>query len=100
MSSAAGLGGVAGEAAAGAAEVVVEHDGCGERGESCAEAHAEVGEGAGAVAFEGEDVFAGVEDRFDSLADRRQVRRAAFLVFASGRMILASSAASSVSKSL
>ena len=31
-------------------------------------------EGAGAVAFEGEEVFAGPEDRLDPLTDRRQVR--------------------------
>ena len=76
MSCATGLCGVVDECAAGAAELVVEHDGGGERGESGAEADAEVVQGAGAVAFEGEDVFAGLEDRFDPLADRGEVRAA------------------------
>jgi hypothetical protein len=83
MSSATRLRGVAGKAAAGAAELVVERDCGGECGESGAEAHAEIGEGPGAVAFEGEDVFAGLEDRLDPLADWREVRTLADLVFAS-----------------
>ena len=39
-------------------------------------------EGAGAVAFEGQDVFAGPEDSLDALADRREVRAVAALVLA------------------
>src|SRR5947199_2901195 len=84
MSSATGLGRVGGEAAGWAAKLVVEHHGCGERREPRAQADAEVGERAGAVAFEREDVLAGLKDRFDSLADWRQVRSPALLVFASG----------------
>src|ERR1700694_922485 len=83
MGSATGLCGVAGERAAGAAEAVVECDCCGEGGEACDESDAEVLEGAGAVAFEGEDVFAGLEDRLDALADRGEVGAAAAFVFAS-----------------
>ena len=47
-------------------------------------AFAEAGEGSGAVAFEGEQVFAGPEDRFDPLADRGEVRSLSGLVFAAG----------------
>jgi len=54
--------------------LVVEHDRGRERGESRAQPDAKVVEGARAVALEGEDVFAGPEDRFDPLADRREVR--------------------------
>jgi hypothetical protein len=36
------------------------------------------------VALKGEDVFEGSEDRLDRLADRREVRPAAWLVSASG----------------
>ena len=42
----------------------------------------DAGEGAGAVAFECEEVFAGPEDRLDPLLDRRQVRSLAGFVFA------------------
>src|ERR1035441_4263826 len=84
MSCATGLGGVAGERAGGAAELVVERDSRGERGEAHRHAYEQVVQGAGAVAFETEDVFGGPEDRFDSLADRREVRAAALLVFAAG----------------
>src|SRR5579863_433645 len=79
-----GLGDVAGDGAAGAAELVVERYGGGECGEAGAETDAEVFEGAGAVAFEGEDVFAGLEDRLDALADRGEVWAAAAFVFAAG----------------
>jgi hypothetical protein len=58
MGCATALGGVAGQRAAGAPK------------------------GAGAVAFEAEDVLGGPEDRLDALADRREVRAAAFLVLA------------------
>ena len=42
----------------------------------------EAAEGAGAVAFEAEQVFAGVEDRFDSLPDRCEVGPLPGFVFA------------------
>src|SRR5919109_5318748 len=84
MSSATRLCRVGGEAAGREAELVVEHDGGGERGEAGAQADAKVGEGSGAVALEGEDVLAGLEDRFNPLADRGQVRSAALLVLAAG----------------
>src|ERR1700736_6073667 len=82
MTCATGLCGVVDEGTAGTAELVVEHDGGGERGEPGAQAGAEVVEGASAVAFEGEDVLGSPEDRFDSLSDRREVRAATFLVLA------------------
>src|SRR3954468_24395990 len=82
MSCAAGSGGVAGERAAGAAEAGVERDRRGERGEAAGEPHMQLVQDAGAVAFEAEDVLGGEEDRFDALADRREVRSAALLVLA------------------
>src|SRR5487761_1227110 len=82
MSSATGLCGVAGERAAGPAELVVERDRCAERDEACGEANTEVVEGSGAVALEGEEVFEGPEDRLDALADGCEMRAAARLVFA------------------
>src|SRR5215212_1666763 len=84
MSSATRLCRVGGEVAGREVELVVEHYGCGERGEAGAQADAEVGEGPGAVALEREDVLAGLEDRFDPLADRGQVRSASLLVLAAG----------------
>jgi len=54
---------------------VVECDRCGEGEEACADSRSEAGEGAGAVAFEGEQVFAGLEDRFDPLADWDEVSK-------------------------
>jgi len=54
----------------GQAESVVEADCGGEGEEACADAGAEAVQGAGAVSFEGEQVFAGLEDRFDALSDR------------------------------
>src|SRR5207302_7366759 len=82
MSSATVLGGVAGEAAGWASEAVVECDSGSECGEACEQSYAQVGEGAGAVALEREQVLAGLEDRLDPLADRREVRAAPALVFA------------------
>src|SRR3954453_22062002 len=82
MSCAAGSGGVAGQRAAGASEAVVERDRRGEGGEAAREPHAQLVQDAGAVTFEAEDVLGGEEDRFDALADRRQVRSASVLVFA------------------
>src|SRR3989442_11450231 len=84
MVSATELGGVAGEAAGWAAEAMVERDRGGERCESGGEADAKVLECAGAVTFEGEDVLAGLEDRLDPLADRREVWAAARFVSAAG----------------
>src|SRR3954469_3805040 len=82
MTCAAGSVGVAGERSAGAAEAVVECDCGGERGEAAGEADAQLVQDAGAVAFEAEDVLGGEEDRFDALADRREVRSASGLVLA------------------
>ena len=62
--------------------MVVECDGGGEREEACADAGAQAVEGARAVAFEREDVFAGAKDRLDALADRREVGASSVLVFA------------------
>jgi hypothetical protein len=74
MTCSKGLGGVVDECAWWSAEAVVEADGGGECEEACTDAGAEPVEGAGAVAFEGEPVFAGAEDRLDSLPDRGQVQ--------------------------
>src|SRR3954451_13155213 len=82
MSSSTWLGGEVGQGAAGPAEVVVECDRCGHREEPAGDAGSERVEGAGAVAFEGEDVFGGPEDAFDALADRREVRSGAGFGFA------------------
>jgi hypothetical protein len=79
---AAGSGGVAGQRAAGAAEAVVEGNGGGQRREAHGDAHEEVVQGACVVAFEAKDVLGGPEDRFDALADRRQVWAAPALVLA------------------
>src|SRR5215210_5835393 len=82
MSSSTWLGAVVGQRAAGAAEVVVERDAGGECEQALADAGSEAVQGAGAVAFEGEEVFAGPEDALDALADRGQVRPGAGFVFA------------------
>jgi hypothetical protein len=84
MIDATALGGVVGEGAAGSAELVVEGDAAGEGEESCGDAGAEVSEGAGTVPFECEEVFAGEEDRFDPLPDRRQRDPGVGLVLAGG----------------
>ena len=73
MIDSARLGAVVDEGAAGAAELVVECDCGGEAEHALQDAFSEAWEGAGAVAFEGEDVFAGPEDRLDALSDRREV---------------------------
>src|SRR5579884_1939287 len=78
------LGDVVDECAAGSAELVVEADAGGEAEEALEDALAQAGEGAGAVAFQGEQVFAGPEDRFDSLPDRCEVRASTGFVFAAG----------------
>src|SRR5271154_3177361 len=82
MVDSARLGAVVDECTAWASELVVERDACGEAAEAREDAFSEAGEGAGAVAFEGEEVFAGPEDAFDALADRREVRSGAGFVFA------------------
>ena len=84
MVDSARLGAVVDEGAAGAAELVVEGDAGGEAAEAGQDAFSEAGEGAGAVAFEGEQVFAGPEDRFDALADRCEMRALPGFVFAAG----------------
>src|SRR5215471_6615478 len=84
MSSSTGLGRVVGQCAWGAAEAVVEGDRGGEREEACSDSGAEAVQGAGAVAFEGEQVFAGLEDRLDPLSDRCEVEALAWLVLAPG----------------
>src|SRR5215217_945286 len=84
MSSSTRSGAVVGECAAGAAEVVVERDAGGECEQALADAGSEAVEAAGAVAFEGEEVFAGPEDALDALADRGQVRPEAGFVVAAG----------------
>src|SRR5665213_2249491 len=82
MIDSARLGAVVDECTAGASELVVERDrGC-EAAEAGEDAFAQAGQGAGAVAFEGEEVFAGPEDALDALADRCEVRTLAGFVFA------------------
>src|SRR5436305_10909285 len=84
MSSSTGSGCVVGEGAWRPAEAVVEGDGGCECEESHVDAGGEAVEGAGAVAFQGEQAFAGLEDRFDSLPDRGEVRPVAGFVSAAG----------------
>src|SRR3954447_25637250 len=67
------LGGVVGDCSAGAAELVVEGDAGGEREQAHRDAGEQVAWCAGAVPFEGEQVFAGPEDGLDPLPDRCQV---------------------------
>src|SRR5262245_48479887 len=82
MSSSTGSGGVVDECAWWSAEAVVEGDRGGEGEEAGADAGAEAVQGAGAVALEGEEVFASLEDRFDPLPDRCEVEPVWGLVFA------------------
>src|SRR5215211_1390713 len=84
MDSSTGLGAVGGQGAGRTAEAVVERDRRGERQEAGADARAQAVEGARAVAFERQQVFAGLKDRLDPLADRGQVGPAAAFVLASG----------------
>src|SRR5882672_8946034 len=74
MSSSTRSGGVVGEGSWWSSELVVETDGGGECEEACADAGSEAVEAAGAVAFEGEQVFACPEDRFDPLPDRGEAQ--------------------------
>src|SRR4029077_11771707 len=82
MSSSTGSGRVVDKGACRAAEAVVEADRGGKREEAGSDACSEAVEGARAGAFEGEQVFAGLEDRLDPLPDRREVGAACGLVFA------------------
>src|SRR5215213_8967900 len=82
--SALGLGGEVSDGAWWASEPVVEVDAGGEGEQALSDAGAEDAEGAGAVVFEAEEVFAGPEDRLDLLPDRRQVQVAVRFVFAGG----------------
>jgi hypothetical protein len=61
MVDSARLGAVVDKGTAGASELVVEGDRGGQAAEPVQDAFAQALEGAGAVAFEGEDVFAGPE---------------------------------------
>ena len=65
MIDSTGSGDVVDECAAWASELVVERDAGGEAEEALEDAFFDAGECAAAVAFEGEEVFAGPEDRFD-----------------------------------
>jgi len=76
------LGDVVDECAARSSELVVEDDAGGEAEEALEDAFSDSGQGAGAVAFEGEEVFAGPEDRLDALADRREMEPSSGFVFA------------------
>jgi hypothetical protein len=62
--------------------LMVEGDGGCEAAEACEDSFSESGQGACAVAFEGEQVFAGPEDALDALTDRGEVRPVAGFVFA------------------
>ena len=84
MSSSTVSDGVVDEGAWWAAESVVECDCGGEGEEAACDAGSEAVEAAGSMLFEGEEVFAGLEDRFDPLADRRQMRPLSGFVFAAG----------------
>src|ERR1022692_4927490 len=84
MIDSTGSGAVVDECAAWAAELVVEGDCGGEGEEALEDALSDAGEGAGAVALEGEDVLAGPEDALDSLAYGREGWSTSGLVFASG----------------
>src|SRR5579884_2140377 len=84
MSDSTRLRDIVDECAAGAVELVVEADAGGEAEEALEDAFFDAGERAGAVAFQGEQVFAGPEDRFDPLPDRGEARPLARLVFAAG----------------
>src|SRR5689334_25390033 len=84
MVDSARLGAVVDESTAWASELVVECDGCGQAAEAGEDSFPQTGERAGPVALEGEQVFAGPEDRFDPLADRREVRPGSAFFLAAG----------------
>src|SRR5580698_3657099 len=77
-------GGVVGECAAGAAELVVEGDGRGEGQEALQDALSQTSEGASAVVLKGEGALAAPEDALDALAYRREMRSSSGLVLAVG----------------
>src|SRR6476646_7558434 len=82
IDSAVRLAGEVCECSAGSVEVVVEPDAGGEREELGGDPGSEAVQGASVVACEPESVFEGPEDRFDVLADGREVWSAAGFVFA------------------
>src|SRR5918999_837669 len=84
MSCSTSSGAVVDERAGGAAELVVEGDAGGEGEQALADPCSQPVQGAGAVAFEAEQVFERPEDALDALADRRQVRPGAGFVLAAG----------------
>src|SRR5262245_22954238 len=75
---------VGGESAAGRVDLPVVEQNRGEGEEAAGDAADEAGEGAAAVAFEGELVFEGVERRFDPLADAAEWSEAWAFVLAVG----------------
>src|SRR5215208_860188 len=82
--SALGLGGEVGDGAWWASEPVVEVDAGGECEQALRDPGAEVAQGAGAMSFEAQEVFAGPEDRLDPLAQGRQMRAGLGFVGARG----------------
>src|SRR5450830_611486 len=75
-------GGVVDKRSARTPQPVVEADAGGEAEEARQDALAQPGHGARPVAFQGEQVLAGPEDRLDALADGGQLRAAAGFVLA------------------
>jgi len=65
---------------AGTAQLVVEADACSQAEKALQYALVETGQGACSVAFQGEDVLAGVENGFDPLAKRSKMRTFSGLV--------------------
>src|SRR5512142_1785719 len=84
MIDSARLGAVVDEGTGITTELVVEGDGGGQAAEPGEDSFSESWEGSGAVALEGEEVLAGPEDRFDPLADWREVRALTGFVLAAG----------------
>src|SRR5580658_7655130 len=74
MVDSARLGAVVDEFTAGASELMVEGDRGGEAAEPGDDPFAQALQGPGTVTLEREDVFRGPDDRFDALADRREMR--------------------------
>src|ERR1700688_4064130 len=77
-------GAVVDECAAGASELVVQSDGCGEGEQALKDALSEAGKRPRAVALARERSLAAPEDRLDALGDRRELRPAPGLVLAPG----------------
>src|SRR5436305_4795911 len=84
MSDSARLRGVVDEGTGWASELVVEGDRCGEAAEAGEDPFSDALESASAVALQGEEVFAGPEDRLDPLSGRGEVGAGARLVAAAG----------------